>query len=194
MATKKLAGDFSLSKDLTTTIGIKHDAFSWIPALHKRNIFFTLGATYTYILLGTNVGANLIGNMETPSTDLFSVKNNLNGLDYRSSNFGFEAIVSKKLKFVDISLFGSFNQSHYKVLSSGAIEVKVANSFFSNGSQDFTTYTVDNLINVDAKVSQFIYGAALQFYIGPVNLGLKFGTSSQRYFSISLGYKILKKK
>lgn len=135
-----------------------------------------------------------MGNMETPSTDLFSVKNNLNDLDYRSSNFGFEAIVSKKLKFVDISLFGSLNQSHYKVLSSGSLEVKVANSFFSNGSQDFNTYTIEKLIDVDAKTSQFIFGVALQFYIGPVNLGLKYGTSNHRYFAVSLGYKILKKK
>jgi hypothetical protein len=194
MATNKIAGDFSISKDLTTAIGVKHDVFSWIPALHKRTFFFTLGATYSSIILGADVGADIMGNLAVPSSNLFSVKNDLSAIDYRSSNLGFEAIVSKKLKFVDISLFGSFNQSNYKVLSTGAIEVKVANSFFSTGDSDFATYTVDRLIDVNTKARQFIYGAALQFYIGPVNLGLKYGVTSHQYLAISLGYKILKKK
>jgi hypothetical protein len=194
MATKGIANNFSISKDIMATIGIRHDAFNWVPVLHDRKFYLSLGINYSLISLGAAVGADLIGEIDAPSTDKIEVTNNLSGLNYKSSNLGLEAVLTKKFGFLDLSLFSSWNQSNYKLLSDGGIDIKIAKSFYTTVGEGSDTYSVANLIDLNQKNSHFIYGLALQFNLGRFNLALKAAPLSGHYYSLGLGYKILKEK
>ncbi len=194
LATKGLVNDFSVKRDIIASFGVKHDVFQWIPWLNKHNFGFSVGAQYSLLNIGANIGSGLIGNLDIPSSDKFEVSNNLSGLEYRSSNFGFEALLTKKFGFLDLSLFSSYNLTHYRVYNDGSLDVKIAKTFYTTISDGFDLYQIKDMINVDRKVNQFLYGIALQFNLGRFDLALKAAPfSGQNYYSVGLGYKIIKK-
>ncbi len=194
LATKGLVDGFSLDRDFMASFGARHDVFHWIPWLHDHNFGFSLGVQYSLLNIGATIGPDLIGNLDTPSRDKFEVTNNLTGLEYRSSSFGFEALLTKKFGFLDLTLFSSFNQTHYRLFNQGGFDVKVAKSFYSSISEGFDTYQINNLIDVDRQVKRFLYGIALQFNLGRFNLALKAAPFSGSYYSLGLGFNILKGK
>ncbi len=194
LATKGIANNFSISKDVMAAFGIRHDVFNWVPVLHDRKFFLSLGLNYSLISLGAAVGADLIGQIDAPSTDKIVVTNNLTGLNYKSSNLGIEAVLTKKFGFLDLSLFSSWNHSSYSLLSDGGVDINIAKSFYTTVGEGSDTYSIANLIDVNQKVSHFIYGLALQFNMGRFNIALKAAPFSGNYYSLGLGYKILKEK
>jgi hypothetical protein len=58
----------------------------------------------------------------------------------------------------------------------------------------FDTFSIANLIDVKQKTSNFIYGLAIQLNMGRFNLALKAAPLSGHYYSLGLGFKILKEK
>ncbi len=194
LATKGIANNFSISKDVMAAFGVRHDVFNWVPVLHDRKFYLSLGINYSLISLGAAIGADLIGQIDAPSTDKIVVTNNLTGLNYKSNNFGLEAVLTKKFGFLDLSLFSSWNQSNFKLLSDGGVDIKIAKSFYTTVGEGFDTYSIANLIDVNQKNSHFIYGLALQFNLGRFNLALKAAPFSGHYYSLGLGFKILKEK
>jgi len=194
LVTNTIASDFSINKDITTTFGIRHDVFYWLPALHDRKFNLSLGVQYNFLNLGASIGPDLIGNIDQPSSDKFEVAYNLTGLTYKSSSMGFEAILTKKFGFLDLSLFSSYNQIHYQVNSIGGVEVKVAKSFYSNIASGYDTYSFNELIKVDQKVNKFIFGLAMQFNLGRFNIDLKAAPFSGHYYALGLGFQMLKEK
>ena len=194
LATKGIAQSLSLSKDIMATFAVRHDVFHWIPLLHDRKFFLTVGVNYSLVGIGAEVGPNLIGNIDAPSTDKIQVVNSLKGISYNSSNLGFEAVLTKKFGFLDLSLFSSWNSSAYKVTTDGGIDVTIARDLYTSLEQGSDTYHLSPLVNVDKKISHFIYGLAMQFNMGRFNLALKAAPFSGQYYSLGLGYKILKEK
>ncbi len=194
LATKGIAQSLSLSKDIMATFAVRHDVLHWVPLLHDRKFFLTVGVDYSMIAIGAEVGPDLIGNIEAPSSDKIQVVNNLKGISYSSSNLGFEAVLTKKFGFLDLSLFSSLNSSAYKVATDGGIDISIARDFYTSMAQGSDSYSLSPLVDVDKKVSHFIYGLAMQFNIGRFNLALKAAPFSGHYYSIGLGYKILKNK
>lgn len=194
LSTSNLAEGFSISKDVTTTFGLRHDVFHWIPALHDKKFSLSLGVQCNLLNIGVNIGPDMLGSIDAPSCDKFEVAYNLTGLAYKSSSVGFEALLTKKFGFLDLSLFSSFNQIHYQVISTGGIEVKVAKSFYSNIASGFDSYIIDELINVNQKVDKFIFGLALKLNLGRFNLDLKAAPFSGHYYAFGLGFKILQNK
>lgn len=194
LATKGLVDGFSMKRDIIASVGARHDVSHWIPWMHDHNFGFSLGLQYSLLNIGATIGSDLIGNLDTPSSDKFEVTNNLTGLEYRSSSVGFEALLTRKFGFLDLTLFSSFNQTHYRLFNQGGLDVKVAKSFYSTISEGFDLYQINDLINIDHRVKQFLYGIALQFNLGRFNLALKAAPfSGQHYYSVGLGFKILKK-
>lgn len=192
-ASKSVLEDFEINKDMMYSLGIRHDVFNWIPVFADRNFHLTVGAIYNKMTVGANVGQGLFDDFENISSDLMTATNNLTGVEYGFSSMGFEAMLSKKLSFIDLSLFASTNKSDYTVQSEGNIVVKTANNFYSNDPQGYTTTTLENLVDVEGNTSRFIYGLALQFNFGRLSLGTKFGVADEAsYVAASLGFKILK--
>ncbi len=194
LATKGIAQSLSLSKDIMATFAVRHDVLNWVPLLHDRKFYLTVGVNYSMVGIGAEVGPNLIGNIDAPSTDKIQVVNSLKGISYNSSNLGFEAVLTKKFGFLDLSLFSSWNSSAYKVTTDGGIDVTIARDLYTSLEQGSDTYHLSPLVNVDKKISHFIYGLAMQFNMGRFNLALKAAPFSGQYYSLGLGYKILKEK
>lgn len=195
-ASKSLSDDFKITKDMMYSVGIRHDVFHWVPALTNRNLRLTLGATYNKMTLGATTGQGLFDAFENVSNELLSATNNLTGVEYGFTSLGFEAMLSKKLSFIDLSLFTSTNQSDYYIQSEGNIVIKTANNYYSNDPQGYQTTTLDKLVDLEGSNNVLIYGAALQFNLGRLSLGAKYGISQDKghYATASLGFKILKEK
>jgi hypothetical protein len=104
------------------------------------------------------------------------------------------ALVTKKFGFLDLTLFSSFNQTQYRLSNIGGLDLKVAKTFYTTISEGFDLYQVNDLINVKRSVNRFLYGMALQFNLGRFNLALKAAPFSGHYYSVGLGFKILKGK
>jgi len=175
-------------------VGIRHDVFHWVPALNKRNFNLTVGANYNKMTVGANAGKGLFDDFENINTTYVTATNKLTGVEYGFSSLGFEAMLSKKLAFIDLSIFASTNQSDYYIQSEGTIDVKVANNFYSDNTQGYQTTTLDNLVDIEGTTKRFVYGAAVQLNWGRFNLGLKYGKSDETYATASIGFKILKSK
>ncbi len=192
LGTKNLSDDFTLDNDLMMSVGLKHNVFNWVPALNEKNYYLSLGINYSLVSLGASFSPALFGGFDLPESEYYSLTNTLSGMEYRSSNIGFELIATKKLAFVDLSLFGAYHSSLYTVQSIGGIDLSVANSFKVNNPDGFTSYTIDNLIDVNSSFGTLFFGAAAQFNVGPVSLGLKYGIGNVQYAAVNLGFRILK--
>ncbi|MDX9883882.1 MAG: hypothetical protein RBS73_17610 [Prolixibacteraceae bacterium] len=193
-SSKGLTGDFEITKDMMASFGIRHDVFHWVPWMSKHNFHLTLGAAYSMMNLGSKVGDGLLGEFETGGGDYVKATNHLTGVDYGFNSYGFEAMLSKKLSFIDLSLFASTNQSEYFIKTKGSIDVDVANDFYQGSASGYETTTLNNLVDIEGNINRFLYGAALQFNMGRVHWGFKAALSDELYISTSLGYQILKNK
>ena len=191
-SSKGLTGDFEITKDMMASFGIRHDVFHWVPWMSKRNFHLTLGAAYSTMSLESAVGDGLLGEFESTGSDYVKATNNLTGMEYGFSSLGFEAMLSKKLSFIDLSLFASTNQSDYFMKTKGSIEVDVANDFYQGSASGYETTTLDKLVDIEGTTKRFLYGAALQFNMGRVHWGFKAALSDELYVSTSIGVKILK--
>lgn len=193
-ASKSLTGDFKIDKDLLYSVGIRHDVFHWIPQMAKRNFRLTVGATYNKMTVGAVAGKGLFNDFTNINSKLLSATNNLSGVEYGFNSLGFEAMLSKKLSFIDLSLFASSNASDYYIQSEGNVVVTTAKSFYPNRNEGTETTTLENLVDIKGTTSRLIYGAAVQLNFGRLYLGAKYGSSDQAYVSASLGFKLLKEK
>jgi hypothetical protein len=194
LATKGISNSFSLSRDIMAAFAVRHDVLHWVPLLHDKKFYLTLGIDYSMVGIGVEIGPDLIGNIEAPSTDKIQVTNNLKGIDFSSSNLSFEAVLTKKFGFLDLSLFTSLNTSAYKVATDGGIDIRIAKDFYSSIEQGSDSYSLTPLVDLNKKMSQFIYGLALQFNFGRFNLALKAAPFNDQFYTFGLGYKILKEK
>jgi hypothetical protein len=195
LATKGISNSFSLSQDIMAAFAVRHDVLNWVPQLHDKKFFLTVGFNYSMVNIGIEVGPDLIGNIDAPSTDKIQVTNNLTWISYKSSNLGFEAVLTKKFGILDLSLFSSLNSSAYKVGSEGGIDITIAKDFYSSIEQGSDSYSLSPLLDVNKKINQFIYGLAVQFNLGRFNLALKAAPfSNGQFYAFGLGYKILKEK
>ena len=195
-ASGSLFDDFKVTEDMLLSAGIRHDVFHWVPALAKRNVRLTVGATYNKMTLKATAGQGLFDAFENINSELIEATNNLTGVEYGFTSMGFEAMLSKKLSFIDLSLFASSNQSDYYIQSEGNIVVKTANNFYPNNPQGYETTTLENLVDIEGNNKVFVYGAAVQFNLGRLSLGAKYGISDKKghYATASLGFRILKEK
>jgi len=194
MATNGLVEGLSVNNDLIASFGARHDVFYWLPSLNEKNFSLTIGAQYSLLNLGAAITPDLIGSLSVPSSDKFEVDNNLSGFQYRSSSLGFDALMTKKLAFLDLSLFASYNINQYKLNSLGSLDIKITKSFYDSIEEGYDLYRLDNLIDVDKQLQKFIFGLAMQFNLGRFNLALKAAPFSGPYYSVGLGFKILKNK
>lgn len=192
--------DFSISKDLMYAMGIKHDVFSWIPELNKRNYHLSIGIAYNSMQLGLEMGDNnsLFGDYESQA-DYYTLNDNFRGIHYGLTGFGYEGIASKSFGWIDLSLFVSSNHTNYQIKSEGDLMMSVNTSFKKNSEAVFEDFTLDNLVDVDKDVRSFLYGAAIQFKLGGFGLGLKYAYQNgvltdhgripgPHYFSTSISY------
>jgi hypothetical protein len=194
LATHGISNSFSLSKDIMASFGVRHDVLNWVPLLHDKKFYLTIGIDYSMVGLGVEIGPDLIGTIDAPSTDKIEVVNHLSGISYGSSNLGIEAVLTKKFGFLDLSLFSSWNNSAYKLASDGGIDIRIAKDFYSTLEEGSDTYSLSPLVDVNNKISHFMYGLALQFNIGRFNLALKAAPFNGQFYTVGMGYKILKEK
>ena len=192
-ASKSFTGDFEIDKDMMYSIGVRHDLFHWIPKLAKHNLRLTVGATYNRMTVGATAGKGLFDDFTNMDSDLLSATNNLTGIEYGFNSLGFEAMLSKKLAFIDLSLYASSNQSKYYIQSEGNIVVRTASNFYGDNTT-YNTTTLENLVDIEGTTKRFVYGAAIQFNLGRFNLGVKYGVADEEYLAASIGFKILKNK
>lgn len=202
-----LPGDLSIAKDMMYAVGLKHDVFNWVPMLKERDYHFTLGASYSSMLLGLELGEGKSLFEGSSQSDYYTMEDRFEGVTYSLSGLGFDAIATKSIKFVDLSVFASLNQYNYQIKSDGEIAFSVNTAFKKESDEVWEDFVVNDLIDVDNEVKSFLYGAAVQLNFGGFSWGIKYGhqpgakteigkIAGTHYFSTSLSgsFSLSKKK
>ncbi len=184
-------GGLTVENDNMMIVGVKHDVFHWIPSLHNRNYYLSLGATYYNMDLE-------VGGLDKEFADnnvtgtYFSSKFNVTGLAYNSKATGFEAMLTKSFNWIDFTVFGLYSKSESSIMSKGSLDVSYASEFISV-TPTMKTLKLEDLINVKTSLDHFVYGASMQLNLSVFRLGVKYGYSKEAYGAATLGFVFGKK-